>query len=76
MLRHIGVCHAHYHHLLGVNPEIMLIPERLGITYDFTAHDYYTACPQIALVDIEHNYCGEQGLAQCTACLARARADR
>ena len=71
VLRDIGICHVHYHHLLGVNPEIMLIPERLGITYDFTAHDYYTACPQIALVDIHHNYCGEQGLAQCTACLAQ-----
>lgn len=71
MLRDIGICHVHYHHLLGVNPEIMLIPERLGITYDFTAHDYYTACPQIALVDTHHNYCGEQGVAQCTACLAQ-----
>ena len=71
MLRDIGISHVHYHHLLGVDPEIMLIPQQLGITYDFTAHDYYTACPQIALVDTHHNYCGEQGLAQCTACLAQ-----
>ena len=70
-LRHIGIGHVHYHHLLGVNPEIMLIPEHLGVTYDFTAHDYYTACPQIALVDTQHNYCGEQGVVQCTACLAQ-----
>lgn len=70
-LRRIGVCHMHYHHLLGVNPEIMLIPAQLGITYDFTAHDYYTACPQISLTDSHHNYCGEQSLAQCTACLAQ-----
>ncbi len=70
-LRDLGVCHVHYHHLLGVDPEIMLIPARLGITYDFTAHDYYTACPQIAMVDTQHSYCGEQGLAQCTACLAQ-----
>ena len=70
-LRSIGICHVHYHHLLGVNPEIMLIADQLGVTYDFTAHDYYTACPQIALVDTHHNYCGEQGIAQCTACLAQ-----
>ncbi|TCP16256.1 GT2 family glycosyltransferase [Simplicispira metamorpha] len=70
-LRSIGVCHMHYHHLLGVNPEIMLIPTQLGITYDFTAHDYYAACPQISLTDSGHNYCGERGLAQCSACLAQ-----
>lgn len=70
-LRSIGIAHIHYHHLLGVDPEVMLLPQQLGVTYDFTAHDYYTACPQIAMVDTQHNYCGEQGLAQCTACLAQ-----
>ncbi len=70
-LRNIGICHVHYHHLLGVNPEIMQIPNQLGITYDFTAHDYYTVCPQIALVDTRHSYCGEQGLEQCTRCVAQ-----
>ena len=70
-LREIGIVHVHYHHLLGIDPQVMLLAERLGVTYDFTAHDYYTACPQIALVDMQHNYCGEQGIAQCTTCLAQ-----
>ena len=71
VLRSLEICHVHYHHLLGVDPEIMQIPIKLGITYDFTAHDYYTACPQIALVDANQTYCGEQGIAQCKACVAQ-----
>ena len=71
VLRSLEICHVHYHHLLGVDPEIMQIPVKLGITYDFTAHDYYTACPQIALVDTNQAYCGEQGIDQCRACVAQ-----
>ena len=68
-LRNLGVGHLHYHHLLGVNPGLMLLAEHLGVGYDFTAHDYYTACPQIAMVDANNSYCGEQDVAHCTACL-------
>jgi len=69
LLRELGVCHIHYHHLLGVSPELMRLPQRLGVAYDFTAHDYYTACPQITLTSADYTYCGEKGLAQCTSCL-------
>ncbi|MBS0292864.1 MAG: glycosyltransferase [Proteobacteria bacterium] len=69
LLREIGVGHVHYHHLLGLNPGLMQLPEQLQATYDFTAHDYYNACPQIALVDENQSYCGERGIAQCTECL-------
>ena len=71
LLRDIGISHIHYHHLLGVHPQIMLIPQQLGVSYDFTAHDYYTACPQIALITSANGYCGEKGQAQCEACLAQ-----
>lgn len=70
LLRDVGISHVHYHHLLGVHPQIMLIPQQLGVSYDFTAHDYYTACPQVALVNSVNGYCGEQGQAQCEACLS------
>lgn len=69
LLRQIGIDQIHYHHLLGVNPDLMRLPEQLGVTYDFTAHDYYNACPQIALVDPAQSYCGEQGIEQCINCL-------
>ena len=69
LLREVGVSHVHYHHLIGHAPEVMHLHERLGVAYDFTAHDYYSACPQISLTTAEKTYCGEQGLAQCRSCV-------
>lgn len=68
-LKTIRIEHVHFHHLLGLDPQMMKIPEQLGVSYDFTVHDYYTACPQIAMADTQHAYCGEAGITQCTACL-------
>lgn len=71
LLSELGVQHIHFHHLLGVDPQIMRLPQDLGVSYDFTAHDYYTACPQITLSSADNSYCGEQGPAQCASCLAQ-----
>ncbi|MDR0457685.1 MAG: methyltransferase domain-containing protein, partial [Burkholderiaceae bacterium] len=68
-LRAFGVCHVHYHHRLGHGTAIAQLARRLGVGYDFTAHDYYTICPQITLTGLDQRYCGEQGDAQCAACL-------
>ncbi len=70
-LRRLQVGHIHYHHLLGHVTAIANLPTDLGVTHDFTAHDYYSYCPQISLTDYSDNYCGEQGLAQCKQCLQR-----
>lgn len=74
LFRQLGVCHVHYHHLLGHSPFVLQLAHRLGVTYDFTAHDYYTVCPQITLTDWTNGYCGEQGVQQCSKCLARSPA--
>ena len=68
-LRQLGVCHLHYHHLIGHQPLVLQLPERLGLPYDFTAHDFYSVCPQISLTGRNNRYCGEEGLAQCASCL-------
>lgn len=73
-LRHIGVRHIHYHHLLGHQAIITELAQQLGVSFDFTAHDYYSFCPQISLTDHTDAYCGEQGLEQCRQCLRRAPA--
>lgn len=70
VLRELRIQQLHFHHLLGLDPQIMHLPQQLGLPYDFTAHDYFTACPQITLTNASHNYCGEQGVRQCTQCLA------
>ncbi len=68
-LRALGVRHIHYHHLLGHGEEVMALPERLGLPFDFTAHDFYALCPQISMTDKRNGYCGEEGRGQCMDCL-------
>ena len=70
-LQQLQVGHIHYHHLLGHAPDIAELPDQLGVTHDFTAHDYYSYCPQISLTDHTDRYCGELGLSQCHQCLSR-----
>lgn len=71
VLRQLQVGHIHYHHVLGHGSEISELPAQLGVTHDFTAHDYYSYCPQISLTDHTGQYCGEQGIEQCSQCLLR-----
>ncbi|MDR2990786.1 MAG: methyltransferase domain-containing protein [Burkholderiaceae bacterium] len=71
-LRALGVCHIHYHHRIGHGRAILDLARRLGVGYDFTAHDYYAICPQITLTNGSQGYCGEAGEAQCAVCLAES----
>jgi O-antigen biosynthesis protein len=73
-LRALGVAHLHYHHLIGHQALVRELPALLGVAYDFTAHDFYSYCPQISLTDHNNRYCGEQGLHQCRTCLKRSPA--
>ena len=73
-LRALGVAHLHYHHLIGHQELVLDLPAQLGLAYDFTAHDFYSYCPQISLTDHNNRYCGEEGLDQCRTCLKRSPA--
>src|SRR5674476_280149 len=70
-LRQFQVGHIHYHHLLDHASEICELPAQLGVSHDFTVHDYYSYCPQVSLTDHNDRYCGEQGIEQCRQCLQR-----
>ena len=74
LLRQLDVQHIHYHHLLGHSQTVKNLPTLLGVGYDFTAHDFYSFCPQISLTNETNAYCGEQGLEQCRQCLRRSPA--
>ena len=56
LLRRLGVQHVHFHHLLGHGAFVQQLPQRLGVAYDFTAHDFYFADPQITLTDASGRY--------------------
>ncbi|WP_027995448.1 methyltransferase domain-containing protein [Simplicispira psychrophila] len=67
-LRHIGVRHLHYHHLLGHGPLILELPQQLGLAYDFTAHDFYSYCTHISLTGNNNRYADEPAPGQCGCC--------
>lgn len=71
LLRGLGVAHIHFHHLIGHDPSVWGLADRLGVAHDFTAHDFYAACPQITLTDAHDRYCEERGTEQCGNCLQR-----
>ncbi|MDR2155853.1 MAG: hypothetical protein LBE78_12670, partial [Burkholderiaceae bacterium] len=48
-LRGLGVCHVHIHQRMGHSRAILDLPRRLGVSYDYTLHDYYPICPRITL---------------------------
>jgi glycosyltransferase involved in cell wall biosynthesis len=68
-VRALNVVHVHYHHLAGHAPCLFDLPAKIGVTHDFTVHDYFVACPQIFMVDKYGRYCGEEGDEQCAQCL-------
>jgi O-antigen biosynthesis protein len=69
VLTQLGVQHVHYHHVLGYADQVLQLADYLGVPHDFTAHDFYSFCPQISLTDATDRYCGEQGVQQCKTCL-------
>ena len=72
VLRDLGVRHIHFHHLLGHGKLVQdALVVRLGVTHDFTAHDFHAVCPQLSMVGPEDLYCRERGLDQCASCLRR-----
>lgn len=67
-LHHIGVRHLHYHHLLGHGPLVLELPQQLGVTYDFTAHDFYSYCTHISLTGNDNRYTIEPVPGGCGCC--------
>jgi glycosyltransferase involved in cell wall biosynthesis len=69
----LGVERVHIHNLAGYSK---LMPEYLvaalngsTVSYDITVHDYQHWCPQIDLVGLTGNYCGEPDEHSCQTCI-------
>lgn len=68
ILRTLGICHVHYHHLLGHGTEVRELAALLGVPYDFTAHDYYSYCTHISLTGNSGHLVTEPAPGQCGCC--------
>jgi len=62
--------HIEFHHLLGHEPDVMTLPDRLGVPYRVDVHDYAWFCPRLVLVGGNGRYCGEPDVADCETCVA------
>jgi O-antigen biosynthesis protein len=71
ILRALQISHIHFHHLASHDSSMCDLPGQLGVTHDFTTHDFHTYCPQISLTDHTDHYCGEKGIEQCRQCVQR-----
>jgi GT2 family glycosyltransferase/glycosyltransferase involved in cell wall biosynthesis len=68
-LRSVGVDRVHLHHTKSLPRRLWSLADELGVPLDFTAHDYYTFCPQVSLTSAQGRYCGEPDESGCTRCL-------
>ena len=69
LLQHMGAVRVHFHHTKDIPIVLFRLPQDLGVAYDFTAHDYYTFCPQVSLTTVQGRYCGEPPEPVCEQCL-------
>ncbi|MCP5420953.1 MAG: glycosyltransferase [Gammaproteobacteria bacterium] len=69
-LQGLEIARVHFHHLLGHFQCIARLPDRLGVPYDFTLHDYFPICPQFNLTRVDGRYCGQPDRHGCQACLS------
>lgn len=67
--KQINLVHLHIHHTKGFSSAVLDIVTNLGLSWDYTVHDYYSICPQIHLIDNLGRYCQERGDEECAACL-------
>ncbi|MBI3343679.1 MAG: methyltransferase domain-containing protein [Gammaproteobacteria bacterium] len=74
VLRALQIRRIHFHHTLAIHPRLFELPNDLGVAYDFTAHDYYSACPQVSMSNLRNSYCGEPDEDGCNRCLKFAPA--
>lgn len=63
---------VHVHHLKGLTFDCVHEAKKLNIPVVFTAHDYYTICPNTFLVNNENRYCLPiKNDTVCNACLKK-----
>jgi hypothetical protein len=77
LLGQLGITEVRLHHLADFGRDaarrFTWLIDALGVSFEFTVHDYLAVCPRINLADGSGMYCGEPGTAACQRCLLRRR---
>jgi len=60
LLEKLGISHIHFHHTMGIDPVLWRLPDRLGVTLDYTLHDYYLINANPTLTDKNGLFCPEK----------------
>jgi glycosyltransferase involved in cell wall biosynthesis len=68
LLERLGIARLHVHHVHGLPPELLALPQRLGCPCDVTLHDYFPVCPAYHLLGADGAFCG--GTPECRQCTA------
>lgn len=58
-LRYLAIERVHFHHTMGLNPWVWGLPERLGVPFDLTLHDYYLINANPTLIGEDATYCDD-----------------
>ena len=60
------------HHFVGHDPQVLMLPEQLGLPYDIVLHDFASVCPRISMCDDRKTYCGQPAeVRQCENCVEK-----
>lgn len=58
-LAELGISRVHFHHTMGLQPKVWLLPSSLGLQYDVTIHDYYMVNGNPTLTDPFGKFLGD-----------------
>jgi GT2 family glycosyltransferase/glycosyltransferase involved in cell wall biosynthesis len=70
ILKGLSISRIHIHHISGFFDNIKQLVDELKLPFDFTVHDFYSVCPQVALSDYRKRYCGQPDEKGCNECIA------
>lgn len=67
-LRTLGVAGCVFHHFLDLPPEVLELPQLLGVPHEVRVHDFGWFCPSINCIDDTGLACAEPDPAACQRC--------
>jgi glycosyltransferase involved in cell wall biosynthesis/GT2 family glycosyltransferase len=71
-LSQLDIRYFHIHSNIAIPQRLMQLPDRLGVPYYCTIHDYSWFCPRVNLIDESGVYCGEPESSVCDSCIRQA----